>query len=137
MPTALYLSNPQVTVATVDMSDQCTAATFTRVNESLEQTSFGATARSYTSGLQNNEVTLTLYQSYVLTETYDTLKSLVGSTTTVIVKPSTAADGPTNPGFTLTGCYLETLPVVNATLGELSTCEVTFTGGVYTADVTP
>lgn len=137
MPTSLYLSNPQVTVATVDMSDQCTAATFTRVNESLENTSFGATARSYTSGLQNNEVTLTLYQSYASTETYDTLKSLVGTTTTVIVKPSTAADGPTNPGFTLTGCYLETLPIVNATLGELSTCEVTFTGGVYTADITP
>lgn len=137
MPTALYLSNPTVSVATLDLTDQCTAATFTRVNESLEQTSFGNTARSYTSGLQNNEVTLTLYQSYVLTETYDVLKGLVGSTTTVIVKPSSAADGPTNPGFTLTGCYLETLPTVNATLGELSTIEVTFTGGVYTADVTP
>lgn len=137
MATSLYLSNPQVTVAGTDMSDQCTAATFTRVNEALEQTSFGSTARSYTSGLQNNEVTLTLYQSYATTETYDVLKSLVGTTTTVIIKPTTAADGPTNPGFTLTGCYLETLPIVNASLGELSTCEVTFTGGVYTADVTP
>jgi len=137
MPTSLYLSNPQVTIAGVDMSDQCTAATFTRVNESLEQTSFGATARSYTSGLQNNEVTVTMYQSYAASETYDTLKSLVGTTTTVIIKPTTAADGPTNPGFTLTGCYLETLPIVNASLGELSTVDVTFTGGVYTADVTP
>lgn len=137
MATSLYLSNPQVTVATVDMSDQCTAATFTRVNESLEQTSFGATARSYTSGLQNNEITLTMYQSYATSETYDTLKSLVGTTTTVIIKPTTAADGPTNPGFTLTGCYLETLPIVNASLGELSTVDITFTGGVYTADITP
>lgn len=137
MPTSLYLSNPQVTVATVDMSDQCTAATFTRVTESLEQTSFGNTARSYTAGLQNNEVTLTMYQSYAASETYDILKSLVGTTTTVIIKPSTAADGPTNPGFTLTGCYLETLPIVNASLGELSTVDITFTGGVYTADVTP
>jgi len=137
MPTSLYLSNPQVTVATVDMSDQCTAATFTRVTESLEQTSFGNTARSYTAGLQNNEVTLTMYQSYAASETYDILKSLVGTTTTVIIKPSTAADGPTNPGFTLTGCYLETLPIVNASLGELSTIDITFTGGTYTADVTP
>ena len=137
MATSLYLSNPQVTVATVDMSDQCTAATFTRVTESLEQTSFGNTARSYTAGLQNNEVTLTMYQSYAASETYDILKSLVGTTTTVIIKPSTAADGPTNPGFTLTGCYLETLPIVNASLGELSTVDITFTGGVYTADITP
>jgi len=137
MATSLYLANPQVTIAGTDMSDQCTAATFTRVTESLEQTSFGATARSYTAGLQNNEIMVTLYQSYVASETYDILKALVGTTTTVIIKPTSAADGATNPGFTLTGCYLETLPTVNASLGELSTIDLTFTGGVYTADVTP
>jgi hypothetical protein len=37
----------------------------------------------------------------------------------------------------LTGCYLETLPIVNASLGELSTVDLTFTGGTYTADITP
>ena len=137
MATSLYLANPQVTIAGTDMSDQCTAATFTRVTESLEQTSFGATARSYTAGLQNNEIMVTLYQSYVASETYDILKALVGTTTTVIIKPTSAADGATNPGFTLTGCYLETLPTVNASLGELSTIDLTFTGGVYSADVTP
>ena len=137
MPTSLYLANPQVTIAGTDMSDQCTAATLTRVSESLENTAFGATARSYTSGLQNNEVTVTMYQSYAASETYDILKTIVGTTTTIIIKPTTAADGPTNPGFTLTGCYLETLPTVNASLGELSTIDLTFTGGVYTADVTP
>jgi hypothetical protein len=132
-----YLANPQVTIAGTDMSDQTTSATLTRVSEALEQTSFGNTARSYTTGLQNNEVTVTMYQSYIGSETYDILKSLIGTTTTVIIKPTTAADGPTNPGFTLTGCYLETLPIVNASLGELSTIDITFTGGVYTADITP
>jgi hypothetical protein len=137
MPTSFYLANPQVTIAGTDMSDQTTSATLTRVSEALEQTSFGNTARSYTTGLQNNEVTVTMYQSYIGSETYDILKSLIGTTTTVIIKPTTAADGPTNPGFTLTGCYLETLPIVNASLGELSTIDITFTGGVYTADITP
>jgi len=137
MPTAFYLANPMVTIAGTDMSDQTTSATLTRVSEALEQTSFGNTARSYTTGLQNNEVTVTMYQSYIGSETYDILKALIGTTTTVIIKPTTAADGPTNPGFTLTGCYLETLPIVNASLGELSTIDITFTGGVYTADVTP
>ena len=137
MATSLYLANPQVTIAGTDMSDQCTAATLNRVTESLEQTSFGNTVRSYTAGLQNNEITVTLYQSYVAGETYDILKALVGATTTVIIKPTSAVDGPTNPGFTLTGCYLETLPNVNASLGELSTIDLTFTGGTYTADITP
>jgi hypothetical protein len=41
----------------------------------------------------------------------------------------------TNPGFTLTGTYLESLPVISATMGELSTIDITFTGGAYTVDV--
>jgi len=28
------------------------------------------------------------------------------------------------------------LPVINATMGELSTIDVTFVGGTYTADIT-
>jgi hypothetical protein len=35
--------------------------------------------------------------------------------------------------FTLTGCYLTEMPVVSATLGELSTIDITFVGGSYTA----
>ena len=132
-----YLANPVVTINAVDCSDQCTAATLNRVTESLEATAFGATARTYTAGLQNNEIMVTMYQSYAAGETYDILKALVGTTTTVIIKPTSAADGATNPGFTLTGCYLETLPNVSASLGELSTIDLTFTGGVYTADITP
>lgn len=130
-----YLSNPVVTINSVDCSDQCTAATLNRVTESLEATTFGATARVYTGGLQNNEVTITLYQSYAATETYATLSGLVGTTTTITLKPATGATSATNPLFTITGAYLETLPVVNASLGELSTCEVTFTGGTYSVAV--
>jgi hypothetical protein len=37
----------------------------------------------------------------------------------------------------LTGAYLETLPVLNASLGELSTIDITFRGGTYSEDVTP
>jgi hypothetical protein len=137
MATSTYLANPVVTVNSVDLSDQCTAATFNRVIESLEATAFGDTERKYTAGLGNHELTLTLYMSYAATETYATLSGLVGTTTTVIVKPAAGSESATNPGFTLTGCYLETLPVVDAALGELSTIDVVFTGGAYTADVTP
>ena len=126
-----YLANPVVTINSVDCSDQTTAATLNRVTESLEATAFGATARVYTSGLQNNEVTLTMYQSYAASETYATLAALVGTTTNITLKPVTGATTATNPLFTLTGCYLETLPIVNASLGELSTIDITFTGGTY------
>ena len=137
MATSTYLSNPVVTVNSVDISDQCTAATFTQRVDQLESTAFGDTARKYTAGLGNHEVTLSLYMSYAASETYATLKDLVGTTTNIVVKPASGADSATNPGFTLTGGFLAELPVINATMGELSTIDVTFVGGTYTADVTP
>ena len=136
MSTSTYLSNPVVTVNSVDLTNQCTAATLTRTVEALENTAFGSTSRSYTGGLQSNELTLTLLMSYAATETYATLRSLVGTTTTVRVQPAAPPDSATNPGLILTGAYLENLPVLNATLGELSTIDVTFTGGVFSEDTT-
>ena len=132
MATSTYLSNPLVTVNAVDLTDQCSAANLTRVIEALESTSFGKTARTYVGGLENSTLTLTMYNSFAATEVYSTLAALVGTATTITIKPTSAATSATNPLSTLTGCYLETLPIINASLGALDTIDITFTGGVYT-----
>jgi hypothetical protein len=136
MPTSTILSNPVVTVNSVDLSDQCTSATFTQRYAELTATAFGDVDNKYVKGLGDHEVTLDLYMSYAATETYATLKALVGTATTVVVKPAVGTDSATNPGFTLTGAFLAELPHSFA-MGELSTTSVTFHGGVYTEDVTP
>ena len=131
MATSTYLSNPVVTINAVDMTDQVSSAVFTRVIEALESTSFGSTSRVFTSGLANNTLVVTMYNSYAVSETYATLKDLVGTQVTVKVKPSTGSTSATNPEHTLTGAYLETLPLVNGQLGALDAIDITFTGGVY------
>ena len=131
MATSTYLSNPVVTVNAVDLTDQCSSANLTRVIEALESTSFGKTARVYTAGLENSTLTLTMYNSFAATETYATLAALVGTSTTVTIKPTSAATSATNPISSLVGCYLETLPIVNAALGALDTIDIVLTGGVY------
>jgi hypothetical protein len=136
MATATYLSNPVVTVNSVDLSSQCSAATYTRTIEALEATAFGDVARKYVGGLEANEVTLTLYASFASGETYATLSGLVGTSTNLTVKPVSGNVSPTNPLVTITGAFLESLPVVNATMGELSTIDITFTGGVYSVATT-
>jgi hypothetical protein len=136
MTTTTYLSNPVVTVNSVVLTDQCTAATVTHRFDQLEATAFGDTDRKYVKGLGNHEVTLSLYLSYSAGDTYATLQSLVGTTTTVRVQPTSGGDSATNPGFILTGAFLAELPVINATMGELSTVDVTFVGGVYSTDTT-
>ena len=135
--TSTYLSNPVVTVNSISLTDQCTAATLTVRYDSLESTAFGDTDRFFVKGLGNHELTLSLYMSYATSETYSTLANLVGSQTTVRVQPTSGADSATNPGFILTGSYLAELPVLNATMGELSTIDITFTGGAYSVDTTP
>lgn len=139
MATTTYLSNPDVIISSINLRDQCTSAVLTQTVEALESTAFGDVARFMSPGLQSNELTLTLYMSYAASETYASLKDLVGTQCVVIVSPAAPATpgtySATNPGFTLTGTYLESLPVINATMGELSTIDITFTGGAYTVDV--
>ena len=130
MATSTYLSNPVVTVNTVDLSDQCTGATINQRYNQLSNTAFGDTAMKYVAGLGDHSVTLELYWSTAATETYATLKSLVGTTTNITIKGSSAATSATNPLGTLTGGFLAELPVVY-TLGELATCSVTFSGGTW------
>ena len=135
MATSTYLSNPVVTINSVDLTDQTSSAVLTRVIEALESTAFGSSSRVYTSGLENNTLTVTLYNSYAVSETYATLKALVGTQITVKVKPTSAATSATNPEHSLTGTYLETLPLVNGQLGALDTIDITFTGGVYSVAI--
>ena len=132
MATSVYLSNPSVTINSVDLSDQCTAATVTYTVEALENTAFGSTARTYTGGLANNSITVTLYQSYAAAETEVSVYNLVGTTTSIVIKPSSGAVSATNPSYTLATAYLESHTPINASLGELSTIDLTFTGGTLT-----
>ena len=131
MSSTTYLSNPVVTINAVDVSDQCTSAVFTRLIESLESTSFGQTNRSYVGGLENSTLTVSMYNSFAVSETYATLSALVGTQVTVKIKPTDAATSATNIEATLTGAYLESLPIVNGQLGALDVIDIVFTGGAY------
>jgi hypothetical protein len=142
MATSTYLSNPKVEVgassgSVTDITDQVSSCVVNFNVEALEDTAFGSTARTNTAGLQSNSATLTLYASYASSESYATLSALVGTKCFIRVTPVDAAVSATNPAFELDQTFLSSLPVVNATLGELSTYDVEFMGGTYTADVTP
>lgn len=131
MATSTYLSNPNVTINAVSLQDQCHGLVFTRTVEALESTAFGTNSRVYSAGLENSTLQCDFYASFAASETYATLKSLVGTQVTVSWSPSATSPGTaTNPTMTLTGAYLEALPYTMA-LGSLGEISVTFTGGVY------
>ena len=139
MATVTYLSNPTVTVTSpsaMTLTDHCSAATLTLTAEALENTAFGQTSRTFTAGLFNNELTLTLFQSYGATEVETMLNSMFGVISTIVISPAGATESASNPEYTLTGCYLETVTPILTTVGELSVVEATFKGGSFVRDVT-
>jgi hypothetical protein len=138
--TVTYLSNPTVNVTSpsaMTLTDHCSAATLTLTAEALENTAFGQTSRTFCAGLFSNELTLTLFQSYGATEVETMLNSMFGVISTIVVSPSGTSETASNPEYTLTGCYLETVTPIMATVGELSVVEATFKGGTYARDITP
>ncbi|HSG62669.1 MAG TPA: hypothetical protein VLA24_14670 [Pseudomonadales bacterium] len=137
MATTTYLSNPTVLIGAVDLSDQCTAATLTVGYDSLEATAFGDTGRKYVKGLESVEVTLTLFNSYGAAEVEATLFDVVGDGTTVLtISPAGTTESATNPEYTITNAMMANFTPINATVGELGTVEVTFTGGTWVRDIT-
>ena len=121
-----------------DLTDQCKSVVITKSREALDQSSFGDTGRQFTGGLTNVTVTATLLMEYSTTPgTYVDLTALVGTRCYVAVKPTSAAISATNPEFQITGAYLESLDVVNGSVGELSEVEITLVGGTLVEDIIP
>jgi len=140
MATTTFLSNATVNMTvgaqTYDLSDQCTAATITAGFDNLEITAFGDTAHKFTKGLQNVEVSLTLFNSYGSNEVEAALYDAVNTgTCTLVISPSGTTESATNPEYTITGAMLAQFTPINSTVGELSTQEVTFTGGTWARDI--
>jgi hypothetical protein len=141
MATTTFLGNCTINLTqgatTTDLSDQANAVSLMIGQDSLESTAFGDTGHRFTGGLQNVEVSMTLFLSYGAAEVEAILASCVGTgTTTLVISPSGTTESATNPEYTITNCMLSDFTPINSTVGELATVEVTFTGGTWARDVT-
>jgi hypothetical protein len=119
------------------MTDQCTSAAIVQLFESQDVTAFGDGSRKYVAGLGNHEVTLTLFVSYGAAEVEATLAACVGKTSTLIIGTKSGAAAADNPIYTLTGGYLESFEPITGSVGEMSTVDITFTGGTLTRAIAP
>ena len=138
MATSTYLAGTQFDVGAVSLTDQLSSATLTYTVTPLSDLTMASVGTSFQAGLQDNELTVTLFLSYAASEVWATLKPLVGTVIpTISLTPTSAALSATNPQAILTNSFLSSLPVINATAGELSTVDITFMGGVVTFDITP
>jgi hypothetical protein len=124
----IVLTNADITVNGVVLSDRANSVELNYEVESVEITAFG-TNRSFIGGLQNNTITIEFMQDFAAAETEATIYPLVGQQTSVTVRPSSAATSATNPLYTVSGTFLSSHTPVSATVGELAMTSLTFTGG--------
>ena len=141
MATTTFLSNATCNitqgVTTYDVSDQLSAISVTVGYDELEATAFGDTGRKAVAGLQSVEVSMTLFLSYGASEIEAMIADCVGKgNTTLVISPSGTTESASNPEYTITNAMLASGPVINSTVGELATAELTWTMGTWARDVT-
>ena len=122
----IVLTNAYVTVNSVDVSDHVASVTLNSSIDVVETTAFGTTgARTRVGGLADNSITLEFHQDYASGSIEATVYPLLGTTTTVVVKPNGSSTSATNPSYTATALVSEWTPL-NGAVGELATASVTW-----------
>jgi hypothetical protein len=127
MALTTFLNNTLVvTLNSVDVSDQVTAATINQAFDELETTTMGATSHTFVKGLESSTVTLDFLNSYAAAEVATTLQSAYGTTVPLTIKPTSAVISATNPEYQTT-ILVNNLTPVSGAVGDLSTQSITFT----------
>ncbi|NBX58257.1 MAG: radical SAM protein [Gammaproteobacteria bacterium] len=113
----------------MNLSAYVTSITLNWERDSVETTAMGATGHVFAGGLQNISLDVTLNQDFAASTVAPTLDALVGSTTTVVVKPTSAATSATNPTYTISNAFLAAVQPVSGSTGDLASMSISFTGG--------
>jgi len=123
-----------VTVNSVDLTDHITSIDFVENANEIETTSMGSANVTRIGGLKDGSVRISWHQDYASSEVYATLNPLLGTTTTVVVKPTSAAVAATNPSKSVSALVSE-LPFISGDVGSLSVFDTNwnFSGAVTTA----
>jgi hypothetical protein len=122
----IVLTNARITINSVDLSDHIASVTLSTSLDVVDTTGFSSTsARTRVSGLQDNSLTLEFHQDYATSNVEQTIYPLIGTNTTVVVSPTAAGAGPTNPTYTFSANVAEWQPLSGA-VGELATASVTW-----------
>ena len=122
----IVLTNALVTINAVDLSDLVASVTLNSSIDVVETTAFSSTAaRTRIGGLADNSISLEFHQDYASGEVEATIYPLIGTVTTVTVKPVNTTTSASNPLYTASALVSEWTPL-NGAVGELATASVTW-----------
>lgn len=121
--TVLY--DASVVINSVDLSDHVREVTIDDGVEEKDNTVMSNAAKSVTGGQRAWNIKVVFFQDYASAKVHATIRALVNTTTTIVVKPLSSAAAATNPKWTGTAFVPKYNPI-GATVGELQLITVDF-----------
>lgn len=120
-------NDASVVVNSVDLSDHVAQVTIETSADDLDDTAMGDTYRSRIGGLKDWSVTLRFHQDFAASEVDATIFPLLGTTTTITIKPTSAAVSATNPSYSGSVLVNDYKPL-DGSVGDLAGVSVTWPG---------
>jgi len=136
----IVLTDASVVINGTNLSEFITSISLSTSEDVIDTTGMAAGgARTRVAGLADNSVTIEFNQDFASLATEATINavgsSLVGTNTTIVVKPTSGAVSATNPSYTFSAVVAEWQPLSGA-VGELATVSTTWPiSGVITKAV--
>jgi hypothetical protein len=126
----LVLTDASIVINGVNLSEYITSVSLSTTEDVVDTTGMSsANARTRVAGLADNSVTFEFNQDFAAGGPEISINavgtSLVGTVPTVVIKPTSAAVGVSNPSYTFTAVCAEWQPL-NSSVGELSTISATW-----------
>lgn len=125
----IVLTDASITINSVSLGNRANSVELNFEIDSVEVTAFGDTGHKFTGGLQNVSCNIEFQQDFAASNVEATIYPLVGTATTVVIKPTSGATSATNPSYTITSTFLTSHQPVSGAVGELAMTSLSFTGG--------
>ena len=120
----LVLTNANITIGGTDVSANVASVQIETSVDEVETTAFGpGNGKTRVGGLLDTTISLSMHNDYSAIE--GLVYPLIGSTTTVVVKPNGTAVSTSNPSYSAVVLVTGWSPV-NGAVGELSTADVSW-----------
>jgi len=122
----IVLTDVQVLINTsTDISSYVSSVTLNSTVNEVQTTAMGNTAITRVGGLVDSSVTLEFFQDFATSALESVIYPLVGTVTTMKIKPTSSANSSTNPQYSFSALVTEWSPISGA-VGELSTASATW-----------
>jgi hypothetical protein len=114
-----------VSIGGTDFSSSVAAVTLDISVESQDVTSFGDSSRKKIGGLKDGTVTFDFHQDFAASGIDETIFNALGTSVAIVMKPTSAAVGATNPTFSFSALVVQTTPFASS-IGDLATQSLTW-----------